>query len=90
MDFEISPKLLKKLQKIKAKDKPLAQKIEKQLQLFQKDHLYPSLRIHRLSGNLKNTWSISIDRSYRMVFFLSENQAYFFKIGTHNEVYKNN
>jgi len=90
MDFEVSPELYKKLKKIKTKDKQLIQKVEKQLLLFQKNHLHPSLRVHKLSGNLNNIWSISIGKDHRMLFFLDDKGAYFFKIGTHNEVYKNN
>ena len=88
MDFEISPDLDKELRKIKSKDNQLAQKIEKQLNLFQQNHLHPSLRVHKLSGNLDNIWSISIDKSLRMLFFLDNSGAYFFDLGTHDQVYK--
>ncbi len=88
MDFEISPDLDESLRKIKTKDKQLAKKIEKQLNLFQQNHLHPSLRIHKLSGNLENMWSISIDKSLRMLFFLDSSGAYFFDLGTHDQVYK--
>ncbi len=88
MDFEISPDLDKELRKIKSRDRQLAQKIEKQLSLFQLNHLHPSLRIHKLSGNLDNIWSISVSRNLRMLFFLDSSGAYFFDLGTHDEVYK--
>ena len=88
MNFQISLDLHKELKKIKTKDIKLAQKIEKQLVLFQQNHLHPSLRIHKLSGNLHNMWSISIDKNYRMLFFFDEDGAYFFDIGTHDKVYK--
>lgn len=78
MNFEISPDLDKELRKIKSKDRQLAQKIENQLSLFQQNHLHPSLRTHKLSGNLENMWSISIDKSLRMLFLLDDNGAYFF------------
>ncbi len=88
MNFQISPDLEKKLQKIKVKDKQLTEKVQKQLELFQKNYFHPSLRIHKLSGNLENIWSIAIDKNYRMLFFLSGKEAYFFDIGTHDQVYK--
>ena len=88
MNFEISPDLDKELRKIKSKDSRLAQKIEKQLHLFQQNHLHPSLRTHKLSGNLDNMWSISIDKNLRMLFFLDSSGAYFFELGTHDQVYK--
>lgn len=89
MDFEISPGLQKELKKIKSHDKKLTEKIIKQLELFQQNHFHPSLRVHKLTGNLDNIWSISIDRSIRMLYFFNEDCAYFFDIGTHDQVYKN-
>lgn len=89
MIIQISPDLNKELKKIKNKDKQLAKKIEKQLDLFRQNHLHPSLRIHKLAGKMNNIWSISIDRNYRMLYFLFDNEAYFFDIGTHDQVYKN-
>ncbi len=88
MDFAISPDLEKELKKIKARDRQLAQKIEKQLILFQTNHFHPSLRVHKLTGSLDNIWSISIDRNTRMLYILEENGALFFDIGTHDQVYK--
>jgi len=88
MDFEISPGLQKELRKIKSHDKILTEKIIKQLVLFQNNHLHSSFRVHKLTGNLENIWSISIDRNIRMLYFLSEDCAYFFDIGTHDQVYK--
>lgn len=88
MNFEISPDLGKELKKIKIRDQQLAQKIAKQLSLFQINHFHPSLRVHKLTGNLDNIWSISIDKSLRMLYILEENGAYFFDIGTHNQVYR--
>ncbi|MEK7165178.1 MAG: type II toxin-antitoxin system mRNA interferase toxin, RelE/StbE family [Patescibacteria group bacterium] len=88
MDFQISPDLEKELKKIKSKDLQLIRRIEKQLNLFQQNHLHPSLRVHKLSGNLKNIWSIAIDKNYRMLFVYDDNGVYFFDIGTHDQVYK--
>ncbi len=88
MNYQISPDLEKKLKRIKTNDRQLTGKIQKQLDFFQQNHFHPSLRIHKLTGNLANIWSISVDRNYRMLFFLTENEAYFFDIGTHNQVYK--
>ena len=88
MNLEISPDLDKELRRIKSKDKQLAQKIEKQLKLFQQNHQHPSLRTHKLSGNLDNMWSISIDKKNRLIYIVDEERAYFFDIGTHNQVYK--
>lgn len=60
-------------------------KISKQLDLFRKNHLHPSLRFHKLSG--QNIYSVSIDKSIRMLLKLEDQIAYFIEIGTHDEVY---
>ena len=67
----------------------LVKKIEKQLKIFSSNHLHPSLRTHKLAGNMSNSWSISIDRSIRMIYtLLPDGYAYFYIIGTHDEVYR--
>jgi len=75
--------------KIKRKDSKLFSRIDKQLALFVENPRHPSLRTHKLSGKMKNMWSISITMSIRMVYIkISENSFVFVKIGTHNEAYK--
>jgi len=87
-DIEFSPSLLKKLQAVHHQDKPLFVKIQKQLKLFQIDSRHNSLRLHKLKGELKNVWSISIDRNHRLLYIEDEQSIYFFDMGTHDEVYK--
>ena len=68
MEFSVSPELDVRLTKLKSRDKKLASKIAKQLILFQSDHRHPSLRTHKLTGNLGTYWSISIDLHMRMLY----------------------
>lgn len=77
----------KKLKTIGKKDLKLFQKIKKQLKLFKNNKKHPSLRLHKLQGNLKNVWSISVDMSIRLLFIDENDTAYFFDLGTHDEVY---
>lgn len=87
MKIRLSPDVLTSLQIIKLKDHTLLIQIQKQLKLFQTNPKHQSLRRHKLSGKLQNRWSISINRSIRMVYIvLSEDEAYFIAIGTHDEV----
>lgn len=88
MEFEIAPELDLELKKIGRKDKKLLSKVERQLLQFLENHKHPSLRLHKLSGNMKGVWSISIDMHLRMLYRISNETAYFFKIGTHDEVYR--
>ncbi len=89
MQFKFSSKAKKELRRIKNTDSNLYKRIEKHLDLFIKNPKHPSLRIHKLSGELKNVWSLSISRSIRMIYVSDEKGIYFTDIGTHDQVYKN-
>lgn len=88
MTIRFSDKVIKKLEKIERKDKKLTLRIEKQIALFAKNPKHPSLRLHKLTGELQNLRSISITKSVRMVYLQKQDEAHFTDIGTHDEVYK--
>lgn len=89
MRILFSPEIVKELKKIKRNNLRLSKRVEKQLSLFQNNPQHVSLRTHKLQGNLKNMWSISITEKIRMVYLLLSYQAaYFVAIGTHDEVYQ--
>ena len=89
MKAKFSPFVQKTIILIYKKDKKLVEKIQKQILLFESNPKHPSLRLHKLSGNLGNMWSLAITLSMRMVYILvSKETAYFVDIGTHEEVYR--
>ena len=88
MRFSLAVTVDRRLKKLKRTQPQTFRKIRKQLLLFRQDHTHPSLRHHKLKGNLKETWSISIERNMRMVYYISSGQAVFFLIGSHDEVYR--
>jgi addiction module RelE/StbE family toxin len=89
MTAKFSPLVQKDLGRIYKKDKKLANRIEKQITLFEENPKHPSLRTHKLSGAMDNMWSISITTNIRMVYvFLDKNSVIFVKVGTHDEVYE--
>jgi len=92
MNVDFSPGCQKKLESIKHKDTVLFKLISKQLLCFQQQPNHPSLRLHKLKGNLDETWSISVNKSIRMIFYYrqvtGERRAVFIAVGTHKEVYK--
>ena len=88
MQIRISQDLAKDLTKVKKKDQKLTKQIRKQLEIFSLNPQHPSLRLHKLKGELKNLWSISITKSIRMAFLQEGDEAYFVDIGTHDEVYR--
>jgi addiction module RelE/StbE family toxin len=89
MKAKFSPLVQRDIIKIQKKNKNLANRIEKQIALFEENPKHPSLRTHKLTGSLGNLRSISISMSIRMVYtLLDEDNALFVKIGTHDEVYR--
>lgn len=88
MEYLFAPKAIKQLRKIKNKNPKLFAKIQKQLALFKKNHRHPSLRTHKLKGELSDSWSISVAGDFRMLYFLKGDKAVFFIVGTHLEVYE--
>ncbi len=62
---------------------------EKTLKLLELNPSHPSLRLHRLSGPLKDLHSVSINISYRITleFLLEDGKIVLVKVGRHDEVY---
>lgn len=88
MHIRLDEKLQKELEEITKKDSKLSKRIQKQLTLFAINPKHKSLRVHKLSGELENMWSISITKSIRVSYLQSGDEAYFFDIGTHDEIYR--
>ncbi len=62
--------------------------VEKE-EIFKKNPLHPSLRLHGLQGDLKGLWSISLTTNYRIIFERMDNgNIMFHSVGKH-DVYKN-
>ncbi|MBO0348999.1 type II toxin-antitoxin system mRNA interferase toxin, RelE/StbE family [Phormidium pseudopriestleyi FRX01] len=58
------------------------------LELFIVDPFSPSLKTHKLSGELKDLWSFSVGYDERVLFYFTEDEkAVFVDIGSHDEVY---
>lgn len=58
------------------------------IKLFEENCFHSSLDTHKLKGIIKNFWSFSIGREYRVVFkFLPRNGVIYYRIGLHR-VYK--
>ncbi len=88
MKFSLTKEVSAQLKQIKKKNPKLSKKILKQLHFFLVDHQHPSLRNHKLKGHLQSSRSISIEGNFRMVYYISNNKAVFFDIGTHDQVYR--
>lgn len=58
--------------------------------LFRQNTFHPSLRLHKLEGKLKEHWSISLDKKYRIMFkIMNDGVILFISIGLHSIYEKN-
>jgi addiction module RelE/StbE family toxin len=86
MRIYYSRRFAKKYKRLPNKIKLLAEIKEN---LFRKNPFDPRLKTHRLTGNLQDYWSFSIDHHYRIIFeFAKEDIIWFHSVGTHT-IYEN-
>jgi len=88
MRFRFSGDVEDYLKKLKQKDRKAFEQVKKQLALFEANPKHPSLRIHKLSGNMAGVWSLSIGLKLRLLYFIKDGEAWGYMIGTHDEVYR--
>ena len=80
---------IKKLKKFLKKHPNMFKKYEKTIYLLESNPYHPSLRLHKLKGNLNEFYSMSIDMNYRIIidFVIIEDKIFLIDIGEHDEVY---
>jgi mRNA-degrading endonuclease YafQ of YafQ-DinJ toxin-antitoxin module len=78
----------KKLVKFIKKHPDLKEKYFKTIKLLENNPFYPSLRLHKLKGDKKDFFSISINMQYRIIidFIVIDNVILLLDIGNH-EIY---
>ena len=68
--------------------KDLEQKFWRRVEIFTVNPHDSRLRTNKLSGELREQWSFTVEYDVRVVFsFLPNNRAVFEDIGSHDEVY---
>ncbi len=79
----------KRAYKRKIKQYPeIKQQLSSALKLFIKDPFHPTLKTHKLGGQLKGNYAFSLGYDLRVVFqFLDKEEVLLETIGTHDEVY---
>ena len=61
---------------------------EKKGTLFRENAFHPSLKAHKLGGELKDDWAYSVNKHYRVHFyFVDDHTVMYVSIGTH-EIYE--
>jgi len=79
-----SPEFIKNWKKV---SKEIQKKATEKEKIFRQNCFHPSLKTHKLKGQLANLWSFSVDYHWRIVFYLEGDKAVFTTIGTH-KVYR--
>ena len=91
MSFQIiyTKSYLKRAVKFVKRHPNLLSQYEKTLRLLELNPFHPALRLHRLSGPLRNLHSISINISYRITleFLVEDGKIVLVNVGSHVEVY---
>lgn len=88
MSIYYSPLFVARYKKISKKNKKQGNLIKEKIALFLSNKTHSSLRLHKLQGNLKEAWSISVDRKIRILLYQDTNSISFVDIGSHDEVYR--
>ena len=78
------PRFKKAYKKLSAE---LKSKAEIKENFFRNNSFHSSLNTHKLRGKLKNQWSFSIDKKYRILFEFDNSDVIFLDVGDH-EIYK--
>ncbi len=93
MKIAWSSKSLHSFKGLVRKNPQLRLLIEETLRQLADDPFHPSLRTHKLRGDLVGCWSCSVDYSYRIIFEFvvdpeeGKEAILLLNIGTHDEVY---
>lgn len=88
-----SPAFTRQFKRLVRQNPQIRQVVAQTLQHLTDDPFDPTLRTHKLKGQLEGKWSCSIDYSYRIVFKFVENSdlktedILLLAIGSHDEVY---
>lgn len=71
--------------KIAKNDQKLKLLVKKRLKQYLTNPKHPSLRMHKIEKG--EYWSISVNKSIRILLFFSGKTTIFFNIGKHEDVY---
>jgi len=85
----VTESYLKKLKKFIKKHPEILERYVKTIEILEIKPYHPSLRLHKLQGNLCEFHSISTNMDYRVIidFIIQDNEIIPVDIGTHDDVY---
>lgn len=79
-----SERFKKDYRKLLKKNPQIKLKVAKQIKTLSGNPTHKSLRVHKISENI---WSLSVDMSIRILFYIRGNIIFCTRIGTHDDVY---
>ena len=78
----------KAFKKLVKKDRALAETFWSKVDRFLADPFDPTLRTHKLTGQLRDLWSFSVTYEIRVIFYFADGEnAVFTDLGGHDSVY---
>ena len=88
--FIVTDEYKKRLKKFFKRHPEMLKRYAKAIMILEVDPFHPSLRLHKLKGNLEEYHSVSINMEYRVVieFIVKNNEIIPIDIGSHDDVYK--
>ena len=87
MQIKTTPSFLNHANKLFKRNSVLRERFKQLVEELTNDPFTPSLKTHKLSGDLKEFWSCSVTYEIRLIFKIVNNIIELIDIGTHDEVY---
>jgi len=85
ISIEFSTRFIRAFQKI---DPDLQEEIIEKVELLKDPENHKRLKVHKLSGKLKEIWSFSVNYRIRITFAKVKKNIFILEtVGTHDEVY---
>ena len=85
--IDFSSPFKKSFKKVISKNPDVPFIVIQKLFLLSQDINHPSLKMHKLKGQLSDYYAISIEYDLRIIFEISSDKIILINIGTHDEVY---
>ena len=88
MQIELTSKFIKSHKKLVSGRPEVAVSVLQKVLLFSRQPNSPSLGLHKLKGDLKDSWAFSLENDLRIIVDLkSPNKVLLIDIGTHDKLY---
>ncbi len=87
MRINAAPSFIRQANKVLKRNPRLKEKFRQTIEKLVDDPFSPSLKTHKLKGDLREFWSCSVSHEIRLRFKIKEGAIELMDIGPHDEVY---